>query len=493
MKVLAIDLGASSGRGIVGRFDGSRLALDEIHRFSNDPVNVCGRWHWDILRIFFEIKNALLKCAQSDDRDIVSLGIDTWGVDYGLLDKNGKLLGNPVHYRDERTVGIREYADERVPLSEIYGIAGIQHMEFNTLFQLMAELKNDPTALDSACRLLNTPDLLNYFLTGEMHNEYTISSTGSLIDANTGDWAYELIERCGIKRSLFGKLYKPGDVVGSLLPEISSELGGKVSAKVVHVPAHDTASAVVAVPAKDEDFIYISSGTWSLLGTELNKPVLTEEAMRSGFTNEGGAENKIRFLTNICGLWLEQESRRQWAREGKKFSYDELSSAAESAAPLRSIITPDDPLFTAPGDMPGRIAQFCRETDQPVPETVGEVVRCIFDSLALTYRRAVSYIDAQRGKRSASINIVGGGTKEKQLCRYTADACGCVVYAGPTEATAIGNLATQLIAAGELANVAEAREMIRGSFEIECYEPHNTEVWDEAYDRYLKIRELRGL
>lgn len=493
MKMLAIDLGASSGRGIVGRFDGRRLELEEIHRFSNDPVNISGTWYWDILRIFFEIKNSLAKCSQSEDSDILSMGIDTWGVDYGLIDKNGKLMGNPVHYRDERTVGIREYAKEIIPSQDMYGITGIQHMEFNTIFQLMAQLKEDPHSLDPACRLLNTPDLLNYFLSGEMHNEYTIASTGSLIDARTGDWAYGLMDRCGIKKELFGKLYRPGDTVGELLPSITEETGGKIRAKVVHVPAHDTASAVVAVPSDCDDFVYISSGTWSLLGTELKEPILSDNARLGGFTNERGAENKIRFLTNISGLWLEQESKRQWAREGKKTTYDELSLMAMNSVPLRSIIIPDDPVFTAPGDMPARIARFCEETGQPVPETMGETVRCIFDSLALTYRHGVGIIDKIKGTKTSRVHIVGGGTKEKPLCQLTADACGCAVYAGPTEATAIGNLSMQIIAAGELKNVSEAREMIRNSFDIDIYEPHDGGMWDDAYGRYLEIRKMRGL
>ena len=485
-KMLAIDLGASSGRGIVGRFDGKKLSLEENHRFSNDPVTMAGTFYWDIMRIFFEIENSIRKCSLSDDKDIKSIGIDTWGVDFGLLDRHGRLLGNPVHYRDGRTVGAPEYAFTKVPAERLYSETGIAFVVFNSIFQLAAMLKDDPHALDSADKLLFIPDLLNYFLTGKAVTEYSVASTGGLLDVKTRDWAMDIIRDMGIPTGIFTEIAQPGTVLGKLLPDVAEHTGIH-DANVVHVAAHDTASAVVSVPADGDEFIYISSGTWSLMGTELNDAITTKEACDCGFTNEGGAEGKIRFLRNIMGLWLEQESKRQWAREGKQFTYDQLSDMAMASKPLQSLINPDDPSFMAPGNLPRRIKEFCEKTGQHVPENEGEVVRCIFESLALKYRWTVENMDAMMGRRTPFINIVGGGTKEPPLCRFTAEACGRPVYAGPTEATAIGNLAVQLMAAGEIKNLAEARQMVRDSFEIKCYQPANTEMWDAGYEKFLKL------
>ena len=485
-KMLAIDLGASSGRGIVGRFDGKKLTLEENHRFSNDPVTMAGTFYWDIMRIFFEIQNSIRKCALSEDKDIKSIGIDTWGVDFGLLDRHGRLLSNPVHYRDARTVGIQEYAFSKVDAKRLYGETGIAFMDFNSIFQLASLIKEDPRALDRADQLLFIPDLLNYFLTGKAVTEYSVASTGGLLDVKTRSWAMDIISDMGIPTGIFTEIAEPGTVLGKLLPQIQEHTGIS-EANVVHVAAHDTASAVVSVPAEGDEFIYISSGTWSLMGTELPDAITTEEACKCGFTNEGGAGGKIRFLRNIMGLWLEQESKRQWAREGKQFTYDQLSDMAMASKPLQSLINPDDPSFMAPGNLPRRIKAFCEKTGQHVPENEGEVVRCIFESLALKYRWTVENMDAMMGRRTPFINIVGGGTKEPPLCRFTAEACGRPVYAGPTEATAIGNLAVQLMAAGEIGGLAEARQVVRDSFDIKRYDPANTEAWDEGYERFLKL------
>ena len=486
LKMLAIDLGASSGRGIIGRFDGEKLTLEENHRFPNDPVMTTGRFYWDILRIFHEIKDSIRKCSISGDKDIKSIGIDTWGVDYGLLDKNGKLISNPVNYRDVRTEGIQEYTFKTVPKEEIYKTTGIQFMNFNTIFQLVSELKENPQVFETAKDLLFVPDLLNYFLTGEKRTEYTIASTGAILDVHTRDFAFDMLSKLGIPGSIFSPLVQAGTECAPLSAALQEETAIS-GAKVVHVGAHDTASAVVSVPAKGDDFIYISSGTWSLMGTEINSPIVTEDSLAADFTNEGGAYGKIRFLKNIMGLWIEQESRRQWAREGEKLSFDELSNMALASKPLQSFINPDDPSFTGPGDMPGRIVEFCRKTGQHVPETKGEIIRCIFDSLAMRYRWTVENIDRMLGRKTPFINIVGGGTKEGPLCQFTADACGRPVYAGPTEATALGNIAVQAIAAGEIKDLSEARHVIRNSFEIKLYEPKDTSMWDDAYDRFLKV------
>ncbi len=486
LKMLAIDLGASSGRGIVGTFDGEKLSLRENHRFPNEPVMVAGTFTWDILRIFHEIKNSIRNCALSDDKDIKSIGIDTWGVDFGLLDKNGKLMTNPVHYRDTRTEGIIDYASTIVSKDDIYKTTGTQFMNFNTLFQLIASMKENPMYIQNADKLLFTPDLLNYLLTGVKHTEYTIASTGALLDAKTRNFAFDLIEKFGIPKSIFTDIYQPGSTVGKLLPQVIEEVGN-ITANVVNVAAHDTASAVVSVPAKGDEFVFISSGTWSLMGTEIKEPIINEASRKYDFTNEGGANGTIRFLKNIMGLWLEQESRRQWKREGKDYSFDDLANMALASKPMQSIINPDDALFSGPGNLPGRICDYCKATGQHIPENPGEIVRCIFESLTLRYRWTVEKIDEQLNRKTPFINIVGGGTKDPLLCQFAADATGLPVYAGPVEATAIGNIAVQAIAAGEIKDIAEARHVVRNSFEIKEYEPHHTAQWDDGYEKFKKL------
>ncbi|MBQ9703480.1 MAG: rhamnulokinase [Clostridia bacterium] len=487
LKMLAIDLGASSGRGIVGSYDGNKFSIRENHRFPNEPVNTTGNFCWDILRIFHEIKSSISKCILSDDKDIKSIGIDTWGVDYGFVDKNGVLMANPYHYRDARTVGIQPYAFKTVPFEDIYSVTGIQTMNFNTLYQLCADLRDRKYIVDNAKKLLFVPDLLNYFLTGEMLTEYTIASTGAIIDAKKRKIAFDLLNKFGIRNDIFCDLVMPGNRIGKLSEGLRAEIG-QLDATVVNVAAHDTASAVIAVPAKKgEDFVYISSGTWSLMGVECDEPVITKESMSYNLTNEGGAERKIRFLKNIMGLWLEQESRRQWKREGLDISFDELTAKALESKPFQCFIDPNNDLFNPQGDMPSRIREFCKKTGQHVPETIGEVVRCIFESLVLCYRQTIEAIEHMTGKHYSSINIVGGGTKEKILCQYAADASNRVVYAGPVEATAMGNIAMQAISSGEIKDVAQAREVIRNSFDIKVYEPHHTAEWEEAYQRYLAI------
>ncbi len=488
LKMLAIDLGASSGRGIVGSFDGEKITLEENHRFPNEPVMVAGQFTWDIIRILHEIKTSIRKCANSDDRDIASIGIDTWGVDFGFLDKKGHLLGNPVHYRDLRTVGIPAYSEARVSADEVYGITGIQVLELNSLYQLLAVQKNTPELFDIASDMLFVPDLLNYFLTGYKQTEYTIASTSQLLEATARDWSKTLIEKFGLPDKLFSKIVMPGTVCGSLLPSLVEEFGG-MHPKVISVAAHDTGSAVLAVPAKSEKFIWLSSGTWSIMGTETKEPVISEKSKEYNFTNEGGYGNTIRFSKNITGLWVEQESKRQWEREGEKVSFAELADMAAAAEPLRCLIDTDDARFATPGNIPKRIAEYCRETGQYVPQTKGEIVRCILESLAMRYRYTCECIDEMCGERIPAINIVGGGTKEEQLSQFAATACGRPVYAGPVEATALGNIAAQAIALGEIKDMWQAREIIANSFEVKEYQPEldKKAAWDEAYGRFLKL------
>lgn len=485
-KMLAIDLGASSGRGIVGSFDGKRITLNENHRFSNDPVIVNGRMYWDILRIFHEIKQSITKTVIAKEQ-IASIGIDTWGVDYALLDSHGRMLANPVHYRDTRTDGMVSDADSFISREELYGITGIQQMNFNTVYQLLTELRDDPDRFSLAARVLNIPDLLNYFLTGEMQNEYTILSTGALLDAATRDFSDTVLQKTGIPRNLFGKIVQPGNRIGKLLPQVQEETG-KTDATIVNVASHDTASAVVAVPTQKKDFIFISSGTWSLMGTELHAPMISTDTAKYGFANEGGVLGTIRFLKNIMGLWLIQESRRQWKREGTEYSFAELEALARQSVPFRSFINPDDPSFATPGNLPERIREYCRRTGQPIPETVGDVILCIYQSLALKYRQVAESIKALTKIDAEEIYVVGGGTQDHFLCQMTADACGMRVLAGPKEATAIGNIAVQMMSAGCCSGLAEARKIIADSFGQDEYEPSpDAGRWDEAYSRFTKL------
>ncbi len=487
LKMLAIDLGASSGRGIVGSFDGEKLTLRENHRFSNDPMYVNGRFTWDILRIYFEIKNSITKTIIDGD-DIASMGIDTWGVDYGMVDKNGRLMANPIHYRDTRTENVTDYVKNFVSPEEIYNVTGIQAIDFNTLNQLAVEKRDNAEGFDRADKILFIPDLLNYFLTGKMATEYTIASTGMILDANSRKISSELISKLGIPESKFAPMVEPGTNLGALLPSITDEVG-KNRIQVYTTASHDTASAVIAVPATDKDFIYISSGTWSLMGAELDAPLINDATRAANLTNEGGAMGTIRFLKNIMGLWIIQESRRQWKREGKDYSFAQMEAWAKECTPFRSLINVDYKSFGTPGNMPEKIREYCRMTGQPVPESVGEVVRCIYESLALKYRYTVDTIGQLRGKPATMINVVGGGTKDKFLSQMTADACGIPVCAGPEEATAIGNLIMQCIAQGAIKDLAQAREVVANSFEMKHYQPcTEREAWDEAYARFCKLQ-----
>ena len=485
LKMLAIDLGATSGRGIIGSFDGKKLSLEENHRFDDSSVNMTGTLQWNINDIYENIKTAIGKSP----KDIKTIGIDTWGVDYGLIGHDGRLLGLPVNYRDARTDGMVESTENLVTKEELYGVTGIQFMNFNTVYQLLAEVRSNPRMLESARKMLMIPDLLGYFLTGNEVNEYTNATTGALVDAKTHKWAYDLIKKYGIPNHIFGDLVNPGATVGGLRAAVKNEVGD-FNASVVTVASHDTASAIVAVPAAGDDFVYISSGTWSLMGTELRAPVIDKKSLGYSFTNEGGADDRICFLKNIMGLWIHTECRRDFARQdGFKTSYDDLAEMGAKSQPMRSIIDPNDVIFTPPGNMTGRIADYCRRTGQPVPETKGEFVRCVFDSLALCYRDTLRKIDDMTGKKTPFINIVGGGAKETLLCQYTADACGIPVTAGPEEATAIGNLAVQAISLGEIKDIAEARQVVRESFDVKEYlpNPETKAIWDAGYEKYLKL------
>ena len=486
-KFLAFDFGASSGRAMLAKFDGEKITLEEKHRFSNDPVMVNGEFHWDILRLFFEIKQGILKCVNSGDGDIACIGIDTWGVDYGLLDKNDKLISNPFHYRDTRTDGMYEKAFEKVSKEEIFNSTGIAFNWFNTLYQLLSSKLSGDVALENAKTLLFVPDLLNFFLTGKKRTEYTIASTSQMFDSVTYDWAYDVLKKLDLPTDIYPELIFPGEIVGTLLPELSEELGiGEVP--VVAVASHDTGSAVASVPVVgDEDFIYISSGTWSLMGVELDAPNISQDALKYNFTNEGGVNKTIRFLKNIMGLWLIQESRRQWDREGELLSFDELEAQANAAEPFASLIDPDYEAFQTPGNMPRRIREYCEKTGQKVPQTKGDIVRCIAESLAFRYRYTIEGMEEVNNKKYNTIHIVGGGIKDKMICKCTANATKRVVEAGPVEATSLGNVLVQAMAMGAIKDLEEGRKVIKNSFDVARYEPEDSEAWDAAYLKWKEI------
>ncbi|MDR0424580.1 MAG: rhamnulokinase [Clostridiales Family XIII bacterium] len=479
---MAFDFGASSGRAILGAFDGRKLAMDEIHRFENNPVYLRGTYYWDFLALYRETLNGL---AAGRESGFDSIGIDTWGVDFGLLDSKGDLVQNPVHYRDARTKGMVAELQEKAGL-DLHLRTGTETMEINTAVQLYALAKCCPDLLERAGGALMMPDLFGYFLTGAKTAEYSIASTTQMLDPHSGQWDKGLAQAIGIKDGLFPDVAPSGGELGRLLPEIQKELniGG---ARVISVAGHDTESAIVAVPAEEEDFFYISCGTWSLMGTELRAPIINEGTARMGVTNEGGYGGRIQFLKNLAGLWLLQEARRQYMREGRPYGYPELGQMALGEKPFAYLIDPDAPEFAPPGDMPRRIRGFCERTGQGSPERPGEIARCIYESTALKYRLAFDGICALTGKDYSRVHMVGGGTKAGILCQMAANALGRELAAGSPEATAIGNIAVQLISLGELGGLGEARAMARESFPETVYSPQDGDAWLEALDRFRGI------
>ena len=483
-RVLAFDFGASSGRAIIGCFDGDKITLEEVHRFSNDPVSVGGTVYWDVLRLFYEIKQGVIKAKIAGGFD--SIGIDTWGVDFGLIDSEGKLMENPVHYRDARTVGLVDEAFKTMPKEKLYSITGIQFMELNTLFQLISLKKNRPWMLERADKMLFMPDLFGYMLTGKMCAEYSIASTSQLIDLDKRTWSKEILDAFGIKESVFAPLVQPGTVLGELSKEVCEECGVD-PVPVISVCGHDTQSAITSVPCEDGDFAFLSSGTWSLFGTELDKPIVNETSMNINITNEGGFDGSTGFLKNIIGLWLIQESRRQWKREGKEYSYADLEKLALAAEPFKCFIDPDAPEFVPHGNIPERVREFCRKTGQYVPETVGEIMRCIYESLAMKYRLTFEKLRECTERDYPVIHVIGGGTKDGLLCQMTANSCDRTVKAGPIEATVMGNVAVQLMSNGSVENIGQARKIVADSSELKTFEPKDTDKWAEAYKDFLKV------
>jgi rhamnulokinase len=485
---LAFDLGAESGRAVIGRFDGERLTLKEVHRFPNGPVRVLGSLHWDVLRLFDELKYGLAKLINEYGHELASLGFDTWGVDFALLDKHGLLLGNPYHYRDARTDGMLEEAFRRVPREEVFEQTGIQFMQINTLYQLLSMVVQASPLVSAADTLLMTPDLFNYWFTGKKVSERTIASTSQCLDPNTGNWAKSLVVRMGIPSHIFPEIIEPGTMLGELLPAITEETGARGVA-VIAPGCHDTACAVAAVPAEDNNYAYLSSGTWSLMGAQVIRPIITAKSREYNFTNEGGVCNTIRFLKNLIGLWPIQECRRVWAAEGEPLSYDEITYLAEAAPPFTAVIDVDAGEFLSPGDMPSRIREFCMRMGHKPPESKGEVARTVLESLALKYRWTLEKLEELLGYRLEPLHIVGGGSRNQLLNQFTADAIGRPVVTGPVEATGVGSVLMQMLALGYITSLTEGRELVRRSFEMKTYLPRETTAWDEAYGRYLNLIE----
>ncbi len=475
---LALDLGAESGRAIVGTLAGGKLSLSETHRFANTPLNTPGGLRWDVDGLWREIKAGIAHSARAFA--LQSLAVDTWGVDFALLDENGALLGNPYHYRDARTDGMLEEAFRRVPQPQIFARTGIQFMQINTLYQLLSmRLASDPH-LAAARTFLTIPDLFNHWLCGSLVCEFTNATTTQCFDPLSRDWAFPLLQAMDIPLHLFPGVCEPGTNLGALLPDVALETGAG-SLPVIAPACHDTGSAVAAVPAQNSHFAWISSGTWSIMGAEVAQPNLTPQALASNFTNEGGVFGTWRLSRNIMGLWLVQECKRAWG-----LSYDELTRLAGETRPFLAVIDVDHPGFLHPGNMPEKICQFCHQTGQPVPQTQGEITRVVLESLALKYRFVLARLEDLLGTRLDPIHIIGGGTQNRLLNQLTADATGRRVVSGPVEATAAGNILMQAITLGEIPSLAEARELVQRSFETSDYLPQPSAGWDQAYTRLLK-------
>lgn len=489
---IAVDMGASSGRHVAGLFDGRRIELAEVHRFENGPTHAANHMYWDLLRQWTHVKDGLRLAASKYGSRVASVGVDTWGVDFILLGRGDEILGNPYHYRDARTNGILERAFAVVPRAEIFDRTGLQFMQFNTLFQLLAMKERKSPLLDVAQSLLMMPDAFHWLLTGEKANEFTDASTTQCYDPRGRAWAVDLFDRFGIPRHILGPIAQPGTRLGPLRREVAED-ANLTNVDVILPGTHDTASAVMAVPTASKtgkpDWCYISSGTWSLMGVETAEPVVSDLCGKLNFTNEGGVGGTTRLLKNIAGLWLVQECRRLWNQQGRNYGWHDLTLLAAQAEPLRAIINPDDASFLSPPDMPAAIRDFCQRTGQSPPQSDGSIIRCALEGLALKYRQVLGWLEQLVGNRIEVIHIVGGGTQNHQLCQMAADACNRPVIAGPIEATAIGNVMMQSVAAGDVSSIAEAREVIRNSFSVEHYRPQNAAAWDGVYERFLALQQ----
>lgn len=476
---LAFDLGAESGRAVLARLEGGIVRIEEIHRFPNTPFTEVGTLRWDVHGLWREMRQAL---SRAGDTPLSGIAVDSWGVDYALLGPDGRLMENPYHYRDARNAPAMAAALELISREEIYAATGVQFMPINTIYQLFASVRNPPSPLDAAKRFVMIPDLFNYWLTGELLCEYTDASTTQLINPRTRRWASDLMERFGIPARLAAPIVEAGSIIGPIKPDVA---GGAALAgtPVIAAASHDTASAVAAITARD-GIAFISSGTWSLVGTEIDTPVLTSRAMRLNFSNEGGVEGSTRLLKNVTGMWLLQGCRRSWALRNRQFTYQELMDAASHEPPFRYLVDPDDASFSNPDDMPEAIDRFCRRTDQPTPTTVGGYARAVFDSLALKYRLVIRDLGSLIERPISGIRVIGGGSQNALLNQLTADATGVPVVAGPVEATALGNIAVQMLATGAAASLTEARAIIDRSLTTTAFAPRDVDDWTREAARF---------
>jgi len=482
----AVDLGATSGRTIIGSINDSKFELEEVTRFPNNLIVQGGHYYWDIHALYFEIVKGLKEVARRQ-LDIVSIGIDTWGVDFVFVGKDNAILRNPRAYRDPITfAAMDDYLNHVVAKRDVYDVTGIQFLNFNSIFQLYAMRKEDNAAFNHAKSILFVPDALSWMLTGEEVCEYTIASTSQLLDPRTKLLDERLLASIGLSRDKFGRMVNPGDEIGVLTEEMQ-QLTGLGPVPVIAVAGHDTASAVAAVPARNERFAYLSSGTWSLMGIETKDAIISDLSYERNFTNEGGIEGTTRFLKNICGMWLYERCRLEWPEEVRRLSHPELQGSAMEVEAFRSVINPDDQLFAAPSSMIDAIQTYCRQTGQPVPETPAEICRCIFDSLALRYKQVFQWLQEFAPFRLDVLHIIGGGSLNKYLNQFTANATGATVLAGPQEGTAIGNIMLQAKAAGQVKDIWEMRQIIANSLDLVTYEPTDKATWDQAYEKYLKV------
>ncbi len=484
-NLLAIDLGAESGRAVLGTLTDGRLTCEEVHRFTNTPVPVHDALYWNVLHLHQEIKAGIGK-AVAQAEELAAVGIDSWAVDFGLIGPSGELLGGVHHYRDRRTDGLMERVSAHLGREEIYRNTGVQFLPFNTLYQLAALKSSEPALLAAAHRLLMVGELFTYFLTGEAVGEFTNATTTQVYHPGTGAWHEPFFDALGLPIEIMPPVVQPGTQVGTLLPSVADEVGVR-PISVVLPAVHDTGSAVAAVPAEGEDWAFISSGTWSLVGVEVPQAILTDESLGLNISNEGGVAGTFRHLKNVMGLWILQECRRAWEREGDPLDYAELTRLAKGAPPLRAHVDPDDPRFFQPGDMPETIRSYLRETGQPVPATRGEVARVVLESLALKYRYVLEQLQRSTKRRVNVVHIVGGGARNALLNQMTADATGCEVLVGPYEATAIGNLTVQAVGMGVLPDQQAARAVVRRSFGVEAHRPADQAAWDDAYARFQRL------
>jgi rhamnulokinase len=486
---LAFDLGAESGRAIVGEIHNGKLQLSEIHRFATQGIRVNGSWRWDIYRFFSELKKAMRIYVEKFGPELSTIGVDTWGVDFGLLDKRGKLIGIPYHYRDNRNEGTDQIIKQKIGHEKLYELTGIQLLTINTINQVISMKRDEDPALDIARELLFVGDLLHYFLTGKACAEYTIASISQLYNTTECKWSNEIFEAFDIPKKLQSKIVQAGEKIGCLRPDLAKEVGLSVSTEIIAPGVHDTASAFAAVPASGENWAMISSGTWSVTGLEIDKPITTRECFEMNISNSGGVLGKTMFLKNVMGLWIIQSCKKVWNKAEPDLDYSEIVIRARKAKPFAGMIDPDDSAFLNPEDAPMEVAGYLSKTKQtPVDSNdVGQIARIIFESLAYKYRYVFEKLAKATGKKIETLHITGGGCKNKMLNQFTSNTMGLEIIAGPIEATAAGNILMQAYGSGEIASLAELREVVKNSFEIETYQPVDTDIWNDQYKKYIEI------